>query len=80
MGVSRTYQTFAVTSIIVGLAAYQAPQMLPERFSRAVIRFLVYDIALALFFTVFIYPFFFDPLRKLPGPRVSNRIRHVDLC
>ncbi|KAF8850777.1 cytochrome P450 [Acephala macrosclerotiorum] len=74
MGVSRTYQTFAVTSIIVGLAAYQAPQILPERFSRAIIRFLVYDIALALFFTVFIYPFFFDPLRTLPGPRNYNII------
>ncbi|PMD41152.1 cytochrome P450 monooxygenase-like protein [Hyaloscypha variabilis F] len=64
--------TFAVTSVITAIVVYSAPQLLPERFSRAVIRFFAYDLFLAVFYTVFIWPFFFNPLRHIPGPTSYN--------
>ena len=63
--------TLAVTSVVTAVAVYSAPQLLPERFYRAVIRFFIYDLFLAFFYTVFIWPFFVNPLRHLPGPTVS---------
>jgi hypothetical protein len=65
------YATFAVTSVITTIAVYSAPQLLPERFSRAVIRFFIIDLGLALFYSVFIWPFFVNPLRHIPGPTVN---------
>jgi hypothetical protein len=62
--------TFAVTSAMTAIVVSLAPQLLPERFSRAVVRFFIYDLVLALFYTVFIWPFFFSPLRHIPGPTV----------
>ena len=69
--------TVAVTSILVAALVYARPQILPERFSRAVLRFIIYDVVLALFYSVFIYPFFFSPLRHLPGPTVSAPLRFI---
>jgi hypothetical protein len=63
--------TFAVTSVITAITVYSAPQLLPERFSRAVIRFFIIDLGLALFYSVFIWPFFVNPLCHIPGPTVS---------
>ena len=74
---SQLYRTLAVTTLLVAGFVYAVPQALPERFSRAVIRFLEYDIGLAVFFTVFIYPFFFSPLRHLPGPTVRLSQPHL---
>lgn len=74
---SKFYVTFAVTTLMVAGFVFAVPQALPQRFSRAVIRFFVYDIGLALFFKVFIYPFFFSPLRHLPGPTVSLSKLHL---
>jgi hypothetical protein len=67
------YKTAAVTTLLVAGLVYVAPQALPERVSRAVLRFVLYDVGLALFFQIMIYPFFFSPLRHLPGPTVSDQ-------
>jgi len=74
MSANNIRVTLAVTSVITAVAVYSAPQLLPERFSRAVIRFFIYDIFLAFFYTVFIWPFFVNPLRHLPGPTVSPQL------
>ncbi len=66
------YATFAVTSVITAIAVYTAPQLLPERFSRVVIRFFLIDFGLAVLYSVFIWPFFINPLRHIPGPTVSH--------
>jgi hypothetical protein len=66
------YATFAVTSVITAIALYTAPQLLPERFSRAVIRFFLIDFGLAALYSIFIWPFFINPLRHIPGPTVSH--------
>jgi hypothetical protein len=71
------YKTLAVNTLLVAGFVYAVPQALPERFSRAVIRFFEYDIGLTLFFRIFIYPFFFSPLRHLPGPTVSLSKYHL---
>ena len=69
---SSFYKTLAVTTLLVAGFVYTVPNALPERFSRAVIRCLEYNVGLAIVFNVFIYPFFFNPLRHLPGPTVSH--------
>jgi len=70
------YRAFAITTILVAILVYQKPELVPERFSRAVVRFLIYDIGLAGFYYVFIYPFFFNPLRHIPGPTVRTLLSH----
>ncbi|CZT49524.1 related to isotrichodermin C-15 hydroxylase (cytochrome P-450 monooxygenase CYP65A1) [Rhynchosporium secalis] len=69
---SFTKKTVAVSSVATALIVFQAPHLLPERLSRAVVRFLIYDGVLAIFYTLFIYPFLVDPLRHLPGPKSYN--------
>ena len=64
-------KTFVVTTILMVGVAYAIPDILPQRFSRKVIRFLIYDGLMAVIYTLFIYPFCFNPLRHLPGPTVS---------
>lgn len=58
---------------LAAVLAYIFPQYLTvDRVSRSAIRFLLLDVSLFLFWRMFIYPFFFSPLRHLPGPVVSR--------
>jgi hypothetical protein len=67
------YKEILVTSVATAALVYSFPQhLLPERISRQVLRFLIIDTTLFFVWRVFIYTFFFNPLRNLPGPTVSS--------
>jgi hypothetical protein len=67
------YKELIVTSWATAALSYTSPELLgPDRLSRAVLRFIIIDLALFLIWRVLIYPFFFNPLRTLPGPTVSR--------
>ncbi|PQE27467.1 cytochrome P450 protein [Rutstroemia sp. NJR-2017a BVV2] len=64
----------ASTALAAALV-YTFPQYLTtDRVSRTVLRFLVVDVSLFWLWRMFIYPFFFSPLRNLPGPINYNFI------
>ena len=49
-----------------------APQfLLADRFSRSILRFFLLNLALYGIWRIWVYPFCFSPLRKLPGPKVG---------
>ncbi|KAF7872642.1 hypothetical protein EAF04_003559 [Stromatinia cepivora] len=69
MGKTEWLVCTALTAALV----YTFPQYLTvDRVSRSAIRFLLLDISLFSFWRMFIYPFFFSPLRHLPGPVSYN--------
>jgi hypothetical protein len=69
MGKTEWIASTALTAALV----YTLPQYLTvDRVSRTVLRFLIVDVSLFWFWRMFIYPFFFSPLRNLPGPTVST--------
>jgi len=66
------YQTLIVTTALTALLVYNFPRYLTvPRVSRTVLRFLIVDAILYIIWNSFIHPFFFSPLRKLPGPTVQ---------
>jgi hypothetical protein len=74
-----TTEWIASTALAAALV-YTFPQYLTtDRVSRTVLRFLVVDVSLFWFWRMFIYPFFFSPLRNLPGPTVSTP-QHILHC
>lgn len=59
-------------TVSAAVLVYTFPQYLTvDRVSRSAVRFLFIDISLFSFWRMFIYPFFFSPLRNLPGPVVG---------
>ncbi|APA05448.1 hypothetical protein sscle_01g002180 [Sclerotinia sclerotiorum 1980 UF-70] len=69
MGKTEWLTCTALAAVLV----YTFPQYLTvDRVSRSTIRFLLLDISLFSFWRMFIYPFFFSPLRHLPGPVSYN--------
>jgi len=67
------YTELAVTTLATTALVYSFPQYLTtDRFSRSVVRFLLVDFAVFLVWRVLIWPFFFNPLRHLPGPTSYN--------
>lgn len=66
-----------LTTIAAAALVYLFPQYLTvPRFSRTVVRFLLVDFGLYWTWITFIYPFFFSPLRNLPGPTVCSTGRY----
>ena len=50
-----------------------APQyQLAGNFSRSILRLFLLNVSLYSVWKMFIYPFFFSPLRELPGPKVRQ--------
>lgn len=67
------YKELAVTTVATAAIVYTFPEYLVlERLSRTVIRFMVVNFSLLMIWRIFIYPFFFNPLRHLPGPKVKK--------
>lgn len=73
-------KVFVVSTVVTAGVIYAKPDLLPERFSRKIVRFVIFDVVLALFYTLFIYPFFFNPLRHIPGPKVSSFVVRRSFC
>jgi hypothetical protein len=64
--------SLAATSVATVALIYLFPEYLvPDRFSRRVLRFLIVDSSIFIIWRCFIYPFFFNPLRNIPGPTAS---------
>ncbi|TGO42534.1 hypothetical protein BHYA_0007g00330 [Botrytis hyacinthi] len=60
-------------SAFAAILVYVFPQyFIVDQISRSAIRFLLVDVSLFSFWRMFIYPFFFSPLRHLPGPVSHN--------
>lgn len=67
------YRELLITTVATAVLVYSFPRYLTlDRFSRSVLRFLIVDAILLFIWRVFIYPFFFNPLRNLPGPTSYN--------
>ncbi|KAM3075738.1 hypothetical protein ACMFMG_007867 [Clarireedia jacksonii] len=61
------------STALAAILVYTFPQYLTvDRVSRTVLRFLIVDVSLFYFWRMFLYPFFFSPLRNLPGPKNYN--------
>jgi hypothetical protein len=57
-----------------------APQyMLSNNFSRSILRLVILNVVAYAFYSHFIYPFFFSPLRDLPRPKVNTSCPDVDV-
>jgi hypothetical protein len=62
--------TIISAAVSFGIRVYAPQYVLSDSFSKSVFFIALINFSVYGLWTLFVYPFFFSPLRDLPGPKV----------